>query len=128
MAAEAPRLGGLGEAGRSRIRQNIGGQDITAYEKSLYSSQLIDRGARTTGWEYPDSSRVYAYSYDYQTRELWVRFVKYETPWVYHEVSQPLFAAFDSSPSKGKFINSSLNYTEYRRATPQEEAEKFDHA
>lgn len=128
MADKAPRVGGLGEAGKSRIRYNIGGQDITQYEKDQYGSNPIDRGPQRSGWEYPDSSRVYSYSYDYYTRELWVRFIKYETPWVYQEVSQPLFAAFDSSPSKGKFINSSLNYTSYRRATPAEEAAKFDHA
>jgi len=122
------RRGGLGEPGRSRIRRNIGGQDITAYEEELYGSNPLDRGPERSSWEYPDSTRVYSYSYDYRTRELWVRFKKYETPWVYQEVSQPLFASFDASPSKGKFINSTLNYTSYRRATPQEEAEKFDHA
>jgi hypothetical protein len=128
MADKPPRLGGLGEAGRSRIRESIGGQHVTAYEKDQYSTPPLDRGPARSAWEYPDSTRVYSYSYDYYTRELWVRFKKYATPWVYQEVTQPLFASFDSSPSKGKFINSSLNYTSYRHATPSEEALKFDHA
>lgn len=128
MAQREPRLGGLGEAGRSRIRQNIGGQDVTAYEQEQYARNPLDRATERSAWEYPSSSRVFAYSYDYGTQELWVRFKKYETPWVYQGVAQPLFAAFDSSPSKGKFINSTLNYTKYRRATSGEESAKFDHA
>jgi hypothetical protein len=71
---------------------------------------------------------VYAYSYDYDSSELWVRFKKYETPWVYQGVQEAVFASFDASDSKGKYINSTLNYTDYRRATPSEESEKFDHA
>lgn len=130
MAEREPRLGGLGEAGRSRIRRNLAGQPVTAYEEQLYGSDRSDpvRSRGRTGWEYPDSSRVYAYSYDYDSEELWVRFKKYETPWVYRGVSEHIFAAFDASPSKGKYINSVMNYTSYRRATPQEEASKFDHA
>ena len=130
MAERAPRLGGLGEAGRSRIRRNIGGVPVTAYEEQLYGQNPADPKRRTgmTPWEYPDSSRVYAYAYDHDTQDLWVRFVKYETPWVYRGVSETVFAAFDSSESKGKYINSTLNYTDYRRATWEEEAEKFDHA
>lgn len=130
MAERPPRLGGLGEAGRSRIRQNIGGQPVTAYERDLYGADRQDsvRDRGRSQWEYPDSTRVYAYSYDYNTEELWVRFKKYETPWVYKGVIEPVFASFDSSESKGKYINSTLNYTDYRRATPAEEAAKFDHA
>lgn len=130
MAERTPRLGGLGEAGRSRIRRNIGGQPVTAYEEQLYGSNPNDsyRSRGRTPWEYPDSTRVYAYSFDYDSDELWVRFKKYETPWVYKGVAETVFASFDSSESKGKYINSTLNYTNYRRATPSEEAEKFDHA
>lgn len=125
-----PRLGGLGEAGRSRIRQNIGGVEVTSYEQQLYGSNPADpvRTRGRTNWEYPDSTRVYAYSYDYDTEELWVRFKKYETPWVYRGVGETVFAAFDSSDSKGKYINSTLNYTDYRRARQKEVETKFDHA
>ena len=130
MADKAPRLGGLGESGRSRIRQNIGGQPVTSYEQQLYGRNPADtvRERGRTEWEYPDSTRVHAYAYDYDSGELWVRFKKYETPWVYRGVSETVFAAFDSTESKGKYINSTLNYTDYRRATPTEEATKFDHA
>jgi hypothetical protein len=130
MAERPVRLGGLGEAGRSRIRHNIGGQPVTSYEEQLYGANPSDpvRTRGRTGWEYPDSTRVYAYSYDYDSGELWVRFKKYATPWVYRGVSETVFAAFDSTESKGRYINSTLNYTDYRRATFAEEQEHFDHA
>jgi len=126
-----PRQGGLGGRGRDRLRENIGGQvggqDLTAYEREVYGRPRSTPKAARTQWQYPDSTRVYAYAYDFEEQQLWVRFKKYDTPWLYGGVSQPLFAAFDSSPSKGKYINSTLNYTSYRRATDQEEATKFDH-
>jgi len=126
----AERQGGLGESGRNRIRRNIGGQvgghDITAYEKQMFGTSRAVPPQGETAWEYPDSTRVYAYQYDFAESQLRVRFKKYETPWVYEGVTEPVFRAFDSSPSKGKYINSTLNYTAYRRATPQEVASHFD--
>lgn len=130
MAEKRPT--GLGERGLRRARENIGGQvaghELTAYEREVYGRPRSTPPAAKTAWEYPDSTRVYAYSYDFETGDLWVRFNKYDTPWVYQDVPQAIFAAFDSAPSKGRFINSTLNFTSYRRATPQEELEKFDHA
>lgn len=61
-----------------------------------------------------------AYQYDYGTQQLRVRFNKYNTPWVYEDVPVAVFEAFDAAPSKGQFINSTLNHTKYRRASAQE--------
>jgi hypothetical protein len=68
---------------------------------------------------------VAAYQYDYEQSQLRVRFHKYGTPWVYEGVPVTVFQAFDAAPSKGKYINSTLNYMTYRRATPNEVADYF---
>jgi hypothetical protein len=126
----AERQGGLGSSGADRARRNIGGQiggnHISAYEREMFGRPRSTPPAGKTSWEYPDSTRVHAYAYDFKESNLWVRFKKYDTPWLYSGVTQPVFSAFDASPSKGKFINATLNYTNYRRATPQEEAATFD--
>lgn len=125
------RQGGLGSFGRDRARNVLGGKTvaghkITAYEEQMFGTDRALPPQTTTQWEYPDSSRVKAYQYDFEKQQLRVRFHKYGTPWVYEGVPEVLFQAFDSSPSKGKYINSTLNYTAYRRATPQEVDEYFD--
>lgn len=126
----AERQGGLGKSGLNRIRGNIGGkvagQDVTAYEKQMFGTGRAAPPQESTAWEYPESSRVRAYQYDFGKQQLRVRFVKYSTPWVYEGVNETVFQAFDAAPSKGKYINSTLNYTNYRRATAQEEADAFD--
>lgn len=126
----AERKGGLGESGRNRIRRNIGGQvgghDITAYEKQMFGTGRAAPPQAATAWEYPESTRVYSYQYDFDKSQIRVRFHKYETPWIYDGVTEPVFRAFDAAPSKGKYINSTLNYTVYRRATPEEEDKYFD--
>ncbi len=129
MAAE--RRGGLGAFGRDRARnvlggKTIGGQKITAYEEQMFGTGRALAPQPTTQWEYPDSSRVHAYQYDFEKQQIRVRFVKYGTPWIYEGVPEALFQAFDTSPSKGKYINSTLNYTSYRQATPQEVSDYFN--
>lgn len=62
-----------------------------------------------TDWEYPASTRVQAYRYDHGRQTLQVRFVKYGSAYEYHGVPTAVFASFASAPSKGKFINSTLN-------------------
>jgi hypothetical protein len=110
--------GGLGGFGRDRFRQQLGQPEQTSADDTLFGNRPAQ--PLTTGWVQVDSSRLSAYEYDYSTQELRVKFIKYSTPWVYEGVSSAVFEAFASSPSKGKFINSTLNYTKYRRATPSE--------
>jgi hypothetical protein len=76
-------------------------------------------------WQSPASSRVRAYQWDSAQQQLRVRFIKYETPWVYNNVDLAVFQAFDAADSKGKFINRVLNNYEHRRATDVEEAIHF---
>jgi hypothetical protein len=54
-----------------------------------------------------------------------VRFQKYDTPWVYEDVPVEVYQAFAAAPSMGKYINSTLNFFPYRRATPNEESALF---
>lgn len=121
---------GLGNWGRERARFNlgtkqVGGHHVTKYEEQMYGTPRSVPTQPTTDWEYPDSSRVMAYQYDFDTQQLRVRFIKYRTPWVYDNVPTTVFQAFDAAPSKGRYINSTLNYFTYRRATPGEEAKYF---
>lgn len=126
----AERQRGLGQSGLNRIRGNIGGSiggnEITAYERQMFGTARAVPPQPTTAWEYPDSTRVKAYQYDFEQKQLRVRFIKYATPWVYHGVIEPVFAAFDAAESKGRYINSTLNYTEHRRATAAEESQYFN--
>jgi hypothetical protein len=126
--SDRPR--GLGEFGRQRSRDNlgrntVGGQRVTEYEKQLYGTDRAAPAPPATAWEYPSSSRVRAYSYDFENQQLRVRFHKYNTPWVYNEVPVTVFQAFDAAPSKGMYINSTLNHMSHRRASPIEEASLF---
>lgn len=123
----ADRQTGLGGLGRDRIRQNLGaGSSGSVAGHPLFSdSGEPENVPTTTAWQFPDSTRVKAYQYDYASRQLRVRFGKYNTPWVYNDVPVTVFQAFDSSDSKGRYINSTLNYMDYREATPEEEASYF---
>lgn len=122
--AERPQRG-LGGYGRERARQNLGAGTVAGHP--LFSdTEEPKQVPTTTAWQFPDSSRVAAYQYDYATRQLRVRFHKYNTPWIYNDVPVTVYQAFDSSDSKGRYINSTLNYMDYRRATPQEEASYFN--
>lgn len=118
----------MGDWGRERLRHNIGrrtvaGHDVT--EEALFGSDRDVPTQPTTEWEFPSSSRVKAYQYDFNTQQLRVRFLKYNTPWVYDNVPTTVFQAFDAAPSKGMYINSTLNYMEHRKASPAEEAAFF---
>lgn len=125
------RRGGLGEWGLSKSRDALGRRTVAGHTLTAAQEQRADnpdtdvRDLPTTPWEFPESSRVKAYQYDYKTGQLRVKFIKYGTPWVYDNVPTTVFQAFDAAPSKGKYINSTLNYMEYRRANPQEEAQFF---
>jgi hypothetical protein len=119
--ATTPAPRGLGNRGRDRIRESLGSPTEAPYaDSNLYGNNPRPAQPLTTGWVHIDSSRIRAYEYDYSAQELRVRFVKYDTPWIYEGVSSALYEAFASSPSKGKFVNSTLNYTKYRQATPGE--------
>jgi hypothetical protein len=56
---------------------------------------------------------------------IFVRFIKYDTPWKYTNVPLSVYEAFASTRSKGKFINSVLNNYPYGRATGDEVAAYF---
>jgi KTSC domain len=124
------RPGGLGNWGRERTRfglgrQSVAGHDLTQYEQATFGQSRAIPTAPATEWEFPNSTRVKAYQYDFDTQQLRVRFIKYNTPWVYDDVPTTVFQAFDAAPSKGMYINSTLNYMSHRRASPQEEAQFF---
>ena len=74
----------------------------------------------TTSWKYPNSSRVRAYMYDYSSNSLYITWQNGKPPWVYDDVYPALFEAFDAAPSKGKYINSTLNYTSHYPASSSE--------
>lgn len=129
MAEEKQR--GLGSYGRDRARNVLGGktvagQRITAYEEQMFGTGRALPPQGTTQWEYPASSRVRAYQYDFDKQQIRVRFHKYDTPWVYEGVPETLFQAFDTAPSKGKYINSTLNYATHRRASAEEVIHYFN--
>ncbi len=126
------RKGGLGNLGRERFRENLGSKTVAGHEVTAAGQQRADnpdvsvRELPTTPWERPASSRVSAYQYDYATGQLRVRFVKYSTPWVYNDVPVAVFQAFDAAPSKGMYINSTLNYMDHRKASPAEQMQHFN--
>lgn len=80
--------------------------------------------------EFPGSSRIFAYRYvpgeDNYYGNLYVRFVKYGTPWVYYNIPIGVYQAFTTSPSKGKFVNTTLNSFPYGHASPVDEDTFFD--
>jgi hypothetical protein len=122
----AERQSGLGGFGQDRLRRELGSAQAPAFEQAMYPGSGRGNAPTTiTPWQYPDSSRVKAYQYDYGRQQLRVRFHKYGTPWVYNEVPITVYQAFDASPSKGQYINSTLNYTQHRRADPDEVANFF---
>ena len=123
----ATRKSGLGDLGRERIRQNIGNRTLEGktFQPADDPEEPKQREFPVTPWAYPESTRVHAYQYDYQTGQLRVKFIKYGTPWVYDDVPVTVFEAFDAAPSKGRYINSTLNYMGHRRATPYEVTTHF---
>jgi hypothetical protein len=121
------RQSGLGGAGRNRIRENLGKgtSDQGRYEQGMFGGLAPLPQRPATDWTYPLSSRVEAYSYDFDQQQLRVKFIKYGTPWVYDNVPMAIFDAFNSAPSKGMYINSTLNHMTHRRASAQEVATYF---
>ena len=75
--------------------------------------------------EFPSSERVQAYRYvpgqDQYYGNLYMRFVKYGTSWVYYNVPIGIYQSFTNSPSKGQFINMTLNSYPNGRAAPSDE-------
>lgn len=103
-----------------RLGRGIG--DIVADHRSYGAAeQLFERTDGltppdtniVTEWAYPASSRVRAYRYDFANQTLQVRFHKYDDAYEYYGVPTAVYASFDSSPSKGRFINSTLNSFTY---------------
>lgn len=125
------RRSGLGSRGRERFRENLGAKTVAGHEITAAGQQRADnpdasvRDLPTTPWERPASSRVAAYQYDYESGQLRVKFVKYSTPWVYNNVPVAIFQSFDAAPSKGMYINSTLNYMDHRKASAVEQMQYF---
>lgn len=118
MATRPPRQGGLGPSGRDRFGEGLGrsGREEEVLGDTLFqrtTPPLESSQPLRTGWIDVASSRVAEYNYDYSDGSLYLRWVKYGTTWVYENVSSALFEAFVSSPSKGKYVNSTLNLHPY---------------
>lgn len=103
-----------------------GSGDTIAGHQQSSDGQDGGHALTSTKWYFPDSSRVLAYQYDYDTKDIRVRFIKYATPWIYSKVPVSVWDGFHSTDSKGRYINSTLNHFPYRRATAQEEAQFFN--
>lgn len=138
----AQQESGLGNWGAQRFRENLGagtaggdvghpmrgpitGDTTSVLEDVLFGSgrpdgPLAPAQQATTPWRYPSSSRIHAYQYDPDMQQLRVKFIKYGTPWIYDGVPSAVFEAFDAAPSKGTYVNSTLNYFPYRRANSAE--------
>lgn len=136
-SAERPRNQGVGrrpgESTDDYLFRVMFGGDAPEREEAQRSRAGLPgtaAGYGTTGdyvspWSYPDSSRVKAYQWDEGLQQLRVRFIKYNTPWVYENVDLAVFQQFDAATSKGKFINSVMNSFPYRHASPDEEDSFF---
>jgi KTSC domain len=126
--AKERRNPGLGPIGRTRAATGLGAQtqEGSAYERAMFGGPTQNnKKFGSSDWEYPDSTRVLAFQYDHDEQQLRVRFLKYNTPWRYLNVPVAVFQAFASAPSKGKYVNSTLNYFPNGRATPQEDSQYF---
>lgn len=69
----------------------------------------------------PKSSRVSGFRYDFANESVHVQWRDGGPSYVYTEVPFEIYEAMVRSPSKGKFINSTLGSYDYRRADPAEE-------
>lgn len=110
------RPAGIGKTGLGRAQENLGRpQDTPELEEALFRSTppLQRAQALRTPWVNVASSRVAQYMYDYTTSTLFLRWVKYGTTWAYYNVSTALFESFVSAPSKGRYVNSTLNVHNY---------------
>ncbi len=89
----------------------------------------------TTYYHPPDeSSRVEAFRYVAAegapgavgyNGTLFVRFIKYGTPWKYLNVPEHIYQSFATAQSKGRYINSVLNNFPNSRASGDEESTFF---
>ena len=123
--AKEPRQTGLGQSGLSRSRENLAGQAAPAYDEALFGKQEDRRSlVPPTPWiQVPDSSRIQAYQYNPAMASLHVVFSNHGRPtgYVYNDVPTAVFQAFDAAPSKGRYVNSTLNFFPYHRAGAGEE-------
>lgn len=111
---------GLGSWGKDRLTDQFDPEQVQDYGHGLFGENKPPATPLTTSWKYPDSSRVRAYMYDYSSNSLYITWQNGKTPWVYDDVYPSLFEAFDAAPSKGKYINSTLNYTSHYPASSSE--------
>ena len=131
---------GVTERGLSRVeeqqvtraeRQRAGSTDYTfTRDRERDAQAAIAAGDDPpTGYyppQFPDSTRVRAFRFvphdpndttDAGIGTLYMRFIKYDTPWVYRNVPHGVYAALATDGvSKGRFVNSTLNAFEYSHA------------
>jgi len=74
---------------------------------------------------FPESSRCAAARYHYSGKKLLMTWTNGKTPWIYHEVPVSVYATFISSPSKGRFVNSTLNNFAHNKIYPGNEYSEF---
>ena len=75
-----------------------------------------------------ESSRVQAFKFVPSVEKgfgnvygtVFVSFIKNETPWKYTDIPETTYQAFFASPSKGRFINTTLNQYPYGRVSGDE--------
>lgn len=119
------RQGGLGQSGLDRARRNLAAQDSPAYDKAILGAEPDAERSYSppTPWRFPASSRIDAYQYDPNNQRLHIVFTNHGRPtgYIYEEVPTAVFQAFDSAPSQGQYVNSTLNYMPYHRASAGEE-------
>lgn len=145
----APRpKSGLSQSARERFAEGLNyytGQyaieeeraRTRANERNFQSTEMIPIhwDPNTTYYHPPDeSSRVEAFRYVAMSGTpgaigyngtLFVRFIKYGTPWKYLNVPEHIYQAFASAQSKGRYINSVLNNFPNSRASGDEESTFF---
>lgn len=142
------KRGGIGPQGMSRIQEGLtyySGQWAIEEERKRQrdnerkfpSVDMVPiKWDPDTTYYHPndESSRVEAFRYVATggssgaigyNGTLFVRFIKYGTPWKYMNVPEPVYQSFANAQSKGRYINAVLNGFPNSRATSDEESTFF---
>jgi hypothetical protein len=117
-----------GTSGR-RLRRQFGDPGTG---QGSFDLDVVGRGAGGFGdagasqvVTFPSSSRCAATRYHYGGSKLLMTWTNGKTPWIYHDVPVTIYQTFVSSPSKGRFVNSTLNNFAHNKIYPGEEYAEF---
>lgn len=95
------------------------GVAVTRNPASITATRPGEEETPADNWYvFPDSSRCVEASYNGQTGQLFVRFVKptpFGTPWTYEGVPANVWRNFKRSSSPGTFVNRVLNQFDYHK-------------